>query len=171
MRLVATADRRNDRHPMYDPGPSEGMVHRSYPSPDGTWVLIAEMNNGVWLPCRVLPVARNVAGKIAGPDGSCTSAAWSLDGRWMYFSSNAGGSFHIWRQRVRDGMLQRVTSGPTEEEGIALAPDGRSFLTSLGIRQSAVWIHDDRGEREVSREGFAFLPASTRVYPQHMSAD
>jgi len=89
----------------------------------------------------------------------------------MYFSSNAGGSFHIWRQRVRDGMLQRVTSGPTEEEGIALAPDGRSFLTSLGIRQSAVWIHDDRGEREVSREGFAFLPARTRVYPQHMSAD
>ncbi len=172
MRVVTSAGAGDEPRPVYDPSPSEGMAHRSYLSPDGKWVLLSEMNAGVWLPCRLVPYDGKSAGRSVGPDGWCTSAAWSRDGTLMYFSSNAGGRFHIWRQRFPDGTPARVTSGPTEEEGLAVAPDGRSFLTSLGIRQSAVWIHDSRrGEREVSRDGFAFLPSRTRVYPQVFSAD
>jgi Tol biopolymer transport system component len=73
----------------------------------------------------------------------------------LYVSSAAGGAFHVWRQRFPDGRPEQVTAGPTEEEGIAMAPDGRSFVTAVGLRQSAMWVHDSRGERQVSVEGYA----------------
>jgi Tol biopolymer transport system component len=79
----------------------------------------------------------------------------------MYLSSGAGGAFHIWRQRFPDGEPEQITSGPTEEDGIAMAADGRSFVTAVASRQSAVWVHGPEGERQVSLEGFAFDPKFT----------
>jgi hypothetical protein len=49
-----------------------------------------------------------------------------------------------------------MTSGPTEEEGIAMARDGKSFLTSVGTEYSTIWIHDAKGEHQMSSEGDAF---------------
>jgi Tol biopolymer transport system component len=77
----------------------------------------------------------------------------------MYFSANTGNGYHIWRQRFPNGVPQQVTSGVTEEEGIELAPDGRSFVTSIGSSQSTVWLHDSRGDRQITSEGYGFLPA------------
>lgn len=71
-------------------------------------------------------------------------------------STNKGGRFHIWRQRFPNGEPEQVTGGPTEEEGIAMAQDGRSFLTSVGTRDTTVWIHDKNGEHQMSSEGAAF---------------
>jgi dipeptidyl aminopeptidase/acylaminoacyl peptidase len=76
----------------------------------------------------------------------------------MYFTANTGSGFHIWRQRFQDGTPEQVTSGITEEEGIEFAPDGRSFVTSIGTRQSTAWIHDSRGDRQITSEGYALLP-------------
>ena len=42
--------------------------------------------------------------------------------------------YHIWRQRFPDGQPEQMTSGLTEEEGIAMAPDGRSFVTAVALR-------------------------------------
>jgi Tol biopolymer transport system component len=39
-----------------------------------------------------------------------------------------------------------------------MAPDGRSFITAVGLRQSAVWVHDGGGDRQISLEGRAFDP-------------
>jgi Tol biopolymer transport system component len=52
-----------------------------------------------------------------------------------------------------------VTSGTTEEEGIEFASDGRSFVTSIGSRQSTVWVHDSGGDRQITSEGYGFLPS------------
>jgi len=76
----------------------------------------------------------------------------------MYFSSDAGGRFHIWRQRFPDGTPQQVTSGATEEEGIVMASDGRSFITSVGLKQSIIMLHDANGERPVSSVSHAASP-------------
>ena len=92
---------------------------------------------------------------------ACTFAAWSPDGEWMYFSSDSGGAFHTWRQRFPDGQPEQITSGPTEEEGLAMAPDGRSFITAVGLTQSSVWLHDGGGDRQISLEGYAFAPKFT----------
>jgi eukaryotic-like serine/threonine-protein kinase len=95
---------------------------------------------------------------VGPPDAVCTTGAWSPDGSWLYVSSNQGGRFHIWRQRFPDGSPEQITSGPTEEEGIAFEADGKSFITSVGIRDNSVWIHDARGEHQVSSEGSAIAP-------------
>ena len=54
-----------------------------------------------------------------------------------------------------------MTSGPTEEEGIAMAPDGRSFVTAVALENTSVWVHDARGERQISLEGNAADPKFT----------
>lgn len=76
----------------------------------------------------------------------------------MYFTADAGDGFHIWRQRFPDGQPEQLTSGPTEEEGLSVAPDGKSLITSVGLTQRSVWFHDGSGERQVSLEGYAFSP-------------
>jgi Tol biopolymer transport system component len=76
----------------------------------------------------------------------------------MYFSANTGNGYHIWRQRFPDGVPEQVTPGATEEEGISFAPDGRSFVTSIGTRLATLWVNDARGERQITSEGYASLP-------------
>jgi Tol biopolymer transport system component len=139
------------------------MAHRSYPSPDRKWIVVVEMDDFNWLRCRLLPADGNSQGTAVGPEGGCTSAAWSPDGKWIYLTSDAGGSsFHIWRMHFPDGPAQRLTSGPTEEDGIALAPDGKSFITSVGTAQGTVWFHDAKGDRQISSEGYAYFPYLNR---------
>ncbi len=75
----------------------------------------------------------------------------------MYLSVNTGGGFHIWRQPFPNGTPEQVTSGATEEQGIAVDPDGTSILTSMGDRQSTLWVH--RGDtHQLTFEGFAYSP-------------
>ena len=60
------------------------------------------------------------------------------DERTMYFGANAGNGYHVWRQHFPGGHPEQLTVGATEEEGIAVSRDGRSLMTSAGIRESAV---------------------------------
>ena len=162
MAIVTATESRAEARDVYVPPQENGMAHRSYLSPDHRWVLLVEMDGmGAWLPCRLVPFDGSSPGRAVGPQrAECTSAAWSPDGQWMYFSSNAGRGSHVWRQRFPDGLAQQITSGPTGEAGIAMAPDGRSFVTSAGLTQSTVWVHDTTGDRQISSEGSASLPDS-----------
>src|SRR5690349_8219566 len=96
----------------------------------------------IWSPCRLIPLDGSSTGRLVGPDGQCTSAAWSPDGRWMYFAADVNGNRHLWRQRFPNGVPEQITLGATDVEGLAVLPDGSSLITSVGFRQSAVWIHD-----------------------------
>ena len=159
MAIVSSTTSRLNKHLVYMP-PETGMAHRSYPSPDGKQVLIVEMDRGIWLPCRLTPFDGSSAGKPVGPAAAqCTDAAWSPDGKWMYFSADTGNGFHIWRQRFPDGIPQQITAGAPQEEGIELARDGRFFVTSIGSSQSTLWFHDSRGDRQITSEGYGFLPS------------
>ncbi len=159
MGLATASESRTGERDIYVPSNSAGMVHRSWVSPDGKWVLLSEMDNVGWLPCRMLPFDGSTSGEPVGPKKArCTYAGWSPDGRMMYFSADAGDGYHIWRQHFSHGEPEQITFGPTEEEGIAVSPDGRSLVTSAGIRRSTVWVHDSRGDRQISGEGFARVP-------------
>ena len=167
MKVVVAGQSRADARDLYVPMPRGAMAHRSYPSPDGKWVLIVEMSDrGDWLPCRLVPMDRNSTGWAVGPAGAaCWFAAWSPDGQWMYLNASVGGKFHIWRQRFSPGPALaepvQITSGPAEEEGIAMAPDGGSFITAVGLQQSSVWVRDANGDRQISLEGLAQTPRFT----------
>ncbi len=163
MGIVTAKESRAEERTIYFPAHVRAMAHYSWLSPDRGWVLTVEMNGfGEWQRCRVIPMDGNPAGVQVGPEGACRAAAWSRDGRWIYLNVNVDGSTHLWRQRWRDrapeGNPEQITFGPAEEEGLAVAPDGKSLIASVGGWQRSVWTHDAAGNHEVSLEGAAEAP-------------
>src|SRR6516165_12016691 len=164
MGVVTTDEGRGQSRDVYLPVAERSMAHHSYLSPDGKWVLVVQMDErGKIGQCRVVPFDGSGREQLVGPaDAMCRTGAWSPDGKWVYLSTNQGGRFHIWRQRFPKGEPEQVTSGPTEEEGIAMARDGRSFLTSVGTQSRTIWIHDPKGDHQMSSEGDAFSTTLSR---------
>ncbi len=139
---------------IYFPAHQRGMAHYALPSPDHEWLLVVEMDkNGDWAPCRVVALTGQHGNRPVGPRGPCTAAAWSRDGRCMYFTASVDGRSHLWRQRFPDGAPQQLTFGASEEEGLAVEPSGNSLITSIGSSEGALWVHDDAGERALTSEG------------------
>ena len=165
MGVVTTDEGRGQSRDVYLPEGNRSMAHHSYLSPDGKWVLVAAQMDATaqLLQCRVVPFDGSGTEQLVGPPGAtCSTGAWSPDGNWIYLSSNQGGRFHIWRQHFPGGEPEQVTSGLTEEEGIAMARDGKSFLTSVGTQYSTIWIHDAKGEHQMSSEGDVFTTTFSR---------
>lgn len=161
MALVASDVSNIARQSVYVPAQETGMAHRSYPSPDARWVIVVEMNDA-WLPCRLVPMAGSSVGRPVGPpSGACTSAGWSPDGNWMYFSSSASGTFHLWRQRFSGGPAEQITTGPSEQEGIAVTHDGRYLITAVGQRQRTLMLHIAGHDEQITLEGYAYQPKLT----------
>jgi eukaryotic-like serine/threonine-protein kinase len=160
MAVVTTDEGRGNSRDVYVPTGERSMAHLSYLSPDGRWVLVVEMGSrGEILPCRIVPFQGTNDIKVVGPpNGPCISGAWSPDGKWIYLTARTD-DFHIWRQRFPDGDPEQLTFGPTSQEGIAMAPDGKSLITSVGSQDLTVWLHDKDGDRQISSEGNTSSPA------------
>lgn len=154
MGIVTGTATGQDFRELYFPAHERGMAHYSFASPDRKSAVVVEMNGqGGWAPCRLISLDGRAQDRPIGPPGSCLSAGWSPDGSWMYLTAAIDGQSHLWRQRFPGGQPEQLTFGPTEESGVAVAPDGRSLITSIGTRESAMWIHDPAGERSLSSEG------------------
>jgi eukaryotic-like serine/threonine-protein kinase len=160
MVVVTTDEGRGNSRNVYVPTGERSMAHHSYLSPDGRWVLVVEMDGrGEIVPCRIVPFQGTNEIKVVGPpNGACLSGAWSPDGKWIYLSAKTD-DFHIWRQRFPDGDLEQLTFGPTSQEGLAMAPDGKSLITSVGSQDLTVWLHDKDGDHQISSEGNTSEPA------------
>jgi dipeptidyl aminopeptidase/acylaminoacyl peptidase len=159
--IVSSMDDRSSHREIYLPSHERGMAHFSYLSPDRTSVLVVEMGKtGDWERCRLVPFDGHSAGGPIGPAGACQFAAWSPDGKWMYFAAEVSGHSHLWRQRYPDGVPEQITSGPTDEETVYASPDGRSLITAmaLGHDQDQIWLHDWHGERALTTDGYAYSP-------------
>jgi len=148
---TATGD---DFHELYFPPHERAMAHYSFASPDRRSALVVEMNGqGEWSLCQLISLEGQSRPRPIGPEGACTAAGWSPDGAWMYFAATVQGQSHLWRQRSPNGRPEQITFGPSEEYGLAAEPDGRSIITSIGVHESSIWIHDAGGERSLSSEG------------------
>jgi eukaryotic-like serine/threonine-protein kinase len=162
MVLVTAGEGRTNQRDIYNPPTQRGMAHYSAISPDSKHVLITEMGSaGEWLPCRLLPFDGSSTGVQVGPaNANCLGVAWSPDGNWIYLNVNRGDGYHLWRQRFPGGAPQQITFGPTEQNGIAVSPDGRSIITAVGTDRESVWLHrPGEPDRQLSTQGNAFLPA------------
>jgi serine/threonine protein kinase/Tol biopolymer transport system component len=159
--LVTTDVGRGQMRDIYVPPGERSMVHHSYLSPDGKWVLVVEMGpRADILPCRIVPFQGNDDVRVVGPPSDpCISGAWSLDGKSVYLNAKKDGQFHIWREGFPDGDPELLTYGPTSQEGIAMAPDGKSLITAVGSQDSTVWFHDKDGDHQISSEGYASRPS------------
>lgn len=159
MNLVTSDESRGHSREVYSPPGDRSMAHHSFVSPDGRSVIVVEMDSrGGLLPCRVVPFSGEGAPQVVGPpEKICTAGAWSPDGKYIYLAVVTDKS-HIWRQRFPGGEPEQVTFGPTSQEGIAMATDGKSLIASVGSDESAVWMHDKDGDHQVSSEGYASFP-------------
>ncbi len=160
MAVVTTDEGRGNSRDVYVPPGQRSMAHHSYLSPDRRWVLVVEMDSrGEFLPCRVVPFQGRDDVRVVGPpDSMCISGGWSPDGKWVYLTVKTD-NFHIWRQRFPGGEPEQVTFGPTSQAGIAMAPDSKSLITSVGSQDSTVWLHDKEGDHQISSEGNAGAPS------------
>jgi eukaryotic-like serine/threonine-protein kinase len=159
MAVVTTDEGRGNSRDVYVPAGKRSMAHHSYLSPDGRWVLIVEMDSrSEIIACRIVRFNGSNEIRVVGPpNGPCLTGAWSPDGRWIYLTAKTD-MFHIWRQRFPDGKPEQFTFGPTSQEGIAIAPDGKSLITSVGSQDRSVWLHDKDGDHPISSEGNTSLP-------------
>jgi Tol biopolymer transport system component len=159
MAIVTTDEGRGNSRDVYVPAGKRSMAHHSFLSPDGRWVLIVEMDSrSEIIPCRIVPFDGSNETRVVGPpNGACLSGAWSPDGKWVYLTAKTD-TFHLWRQRFPDGQPEQFTFGPTSQEGIAMAPDGKSLITSVGSEDRSVWLHDKDGDHPISSEANTSLP-------------
>ena len=170
MILVTSDLARGNRRVVYAPVQQRGMVHHSHLSPDGKWVLIVTMDGaGQISPCSIIPFQGATQPRELTPPGSeCRDTAWSPDGKWMYFDFDTSAGFHIWRRRFPDGDLEQVTQGPTTQENIAMAADGKSLVTSVGTSEATAYFHDKDGDTPLSSMGNTYSPKfsadGTRIY-------
>jgi Tol biopolymer transport system component len=164
MGIVTATDVRANAREIYFPNHERAMAHYSAASPDRKWILIVEMGPGGGFSqrCRLVPFGGSSAGEAVGPHGACRAAAWSPDGRWMYFGATVDDRAHLWRQAFPNGAPEQLTFDPNEEEGLSVSPDGKSLVTSVGITRNVVWIREGASERQLTSEGSAQLPRLSR---------
>ena len=134
------------------------MAHRSWVSPNGKWVLISEMDKIGWRPCRIVPFDGSNGGETVGRRPRVYLRG--LEPGWANHVLQRGCGRRIphLAPAFSRGTPEQLTFGATQEEGIAISPDGHTLITSAGIRESTVWFHDQQGDRQISGEGFASMP-------------
>ena len=129
MAIVTADESRAGSRDLYVPPHERGMIHRSYPSPDGKHMLLVEMNErGSLDRCRLAPMDGSSTGpQIGAPSGSCTFAAWSPDGEWM-----------VLQLRLRRGLPHLAAALPRRPAGADYVGADRRRRTRHGARRPLV---------------------------------
>ena len=110
--VVTATVTRDSLREIYFPAHERGMAHYSFPSPNRRSALVVEMSgDGEWAQCRLVGLDGPTTSRLVGPAGTCTSAGWSSDGGWMYFTVVVEGRSHIWRQRFPEARQSKSRLG------------------------------------------------------------
>jgi len=130
-------------------------------SPNGKWIAYWGLPEGtgqrsIWL----IPTSGKSPTMITNDDYINWSPTWSSDGKYIYFSSNRGGSMNLWRVKINE-ETGKVLSGPelvtTPSLYCAMAKmsrDGKKIIyVSAEIRDNIYKIDFDP-----NREKFSGLP-------------
>ncbi len=106
-------------------------------SPDGASICYSE-----WGELRIVPVAGGAPASVTETAGWDCDPAWSANQQHIYFTSYRAGPLSIWRVRVKDGRVQRVTLGSGFEHHPNVSKDGRCLAYATGTSRHEIVIHD-----------------------------
>jgi Tol biopolymer transport system component/DNA-binding winged helix-turn-helix (wHTH) protein len=79
--------------------------------------------------------------------------AWSGDGEHLFYSSNRGGAFSLWRVGKQGGQPQPVTIGGINADSVSVSRDGRRLIFETENASSQLWS----------------LPLGDSTAPQHLA--
>jgi Tol biopolymer transport system component/DNA-binding winged helix-turn-helix (wHTH) protein len=105
------------------------------------------------------------------------SFAWSASGRVVYFERNYRGARNIWRMTIdpeafRATAVERLTTGPGPDNGIAVSADGNKLAFTANSEQVRSWLFPfDATTGRVLGEGHAVSPSSLMAWQQDLSRD
>lgn len=128
-------------------------------SPDGRMLALALSRGEGNLDIYTLDIASQVLRRITENSAIDTEPEWSLDGQWIYFTSDRGGSPQIYRvEAVPNGRATRVSVDGTYNTRARMSPDGeRLAIVHRGQNQSQdriALLDPSNGELFVLSRGF-----------------
>lgn len=155
-------------------GPSPGVPRWS---PDGRWVAFDLVSD------EIATINIHVVSAEGGAPRQLTTgpyrevrASWSRDGRWIYFGSNRGGDWQVWKVPFEGGEPLQVTRGGGREA--MESPDGAFIYYAKQPPTRGIWrvgvnggdeeqvIDQGRqGRWEIAGEGIYFLNQDAQPSP------
>jgi Tol biopolymer transport system component len=112
-------------------------------SPDGR-AIVFQTQQRTKFDVRIVDLATKKQTAITDDFPVDVQPAWSPSGRFVYFTSDRGGGYNIWRAPVDEngalsGALHQITTGAGQDVEPAPSPDGRNLAYST-LRQNAdIW--------------------------------
>ena len=125
---LAAADGSNPKQLTQGPGRWQGAP---YWSPDGRRIAFdSQGEDGHW-DIWTTDVEGGTPHRLTPDPGNENVPTWSLDGQWVYFSSERSGAREIWRIPATGGPEERVTHGGAGS-GAVESGDGKTLLFMHG---------------------------------------
>lgn len=85
-------------------------------------------------------------------------AAWSPDGQWIAYTSDAAGNSDIWIQRVSDAQGSPLSSSPAEDSQPNWSPDSRQIVFRSERDGGGLFVAAARGGPERRIADFGYRP-------------
>lgn len=121
---------------------NHAATHLAWPrwSPDGQRIAYAAVVDGQ-ADVYVLDQPGEPPRRLTTHPAADTAPAWGPDGQWMYFASERGGSWQVWRVPVGGGTAKQITQrGGTFPQ---LAADGTLYFSKRSER--GIWKRQPDG--------------------------
>jgi eukaryotic-like serine/threonine-protein kinase len=140
-----------DAHGKLTPLPGTQREYLTPPrlSPDGRRVavtIVSEGNSDVW----ILDLARETQTRLTFDTGRDLYPVWSHDGRYLYYTSNRDGKWHILR-KLADGTGEEETmaSSEIEMDVYSASPDGKLLAYHVLAPDGDPYLMPLSGDRKV----------------------
>lgn len=123
---------------------TEEMRHvRPRWSPDGTRIVFQNVE-GTKFNVRVVDVAQRKLQWVTNDLFNNLNPVWSQSGKFIYFSSDRGGGYNVWRvQFSGDGVAassaQQITTGAGQDVELAMSADGKRLALSILKQNADIW--------------------------------
>jgi len=141
---IWTADSQGHNAQQISSDTSEEVNHvRPRWSPDGSRLVFQNIERTKFN-IRVVDAVQRRIRWVTNDLFNNLNPVWSQSGKFIYFSSDRGGGYNVWRIQVSPegapaGSLQQVTTGAGQDVELAISADGRRLALSILKQNADVW--------------------------------